>query len=139
MKIIKNTIRVVFMMLIMLLAVALYWTIYSYGVEINLLVPNKFQSFFIIGVPVLFIAWPIGIFKALKERKVSTKYGIRFWGAIKNVPDYFVLFTYVLMIAVLISFISGNNELGLLSVFLVFYYVSLLILFSSIFERKSLL
>ena len=139
MSILKNTIKLALMVLIILLILALFWSLYSYGVLLGILSSNENQNLFLIGVPIIFISFPLGIFNAIREKEVKTKYGIRFWGAVKNIPDYFVLITYILFLVVLMSSLLKNDDFIMFSIIIILYYESLLFLCSSLLEKKKML
>lgn len=89
-------------------------------------------GYLLLGLPFIVFAWPYGIYKSVKENE--TKYGIRLWGAIKNVPIWMNLLIVVLFPVILITIIV-KPKIGLLSILPFFNYISLLMYLSGIREK----
>jgi hypothetical protein len=91
----------------------------------------KYYRYFILAIPFVIPAWTYGVFKS--SRISISKYGIRFWGAIKNAPKWMNL---ALVVFLPIIFITSaiKPEIGLLGVFPLFDYMALLICLSAFLE-----
>lgn len=95
---------------------------------------NLYDGFgiFVLGLPFVVIGWIYGIYKSIKAR-YGTKYGIRFWGAIKNAPKWMCISLAVLFP---ISIISGVivPSFGIYTILPMFEYTAFLIFLSGILE-----
>jgi|GEM_PF-3281462 len=118
----------------LLMSIAIYLVILT--MSENILPKGIFGVLF--AIPIVFIpAVGISIAKTVKYKGKEYKYGIRFWPAIANAPDFFAIIIYVLAInlVVVIMFYSNDyceDSLVLSSGMILFYYMSTLIYASTI-------
>lgn len=90
------------------------------------------------GIPIVFIpAILIGIVKTARYKGKEYRYGIRFWAAIKNIPNQLAMVIYVLGLNVVIMILLyyygyGKDSLVLSSGMMLFYYIPFMIYLSSL-------
>jgi hypothetical protein len=92
----------------------------------------KYYGYFVIALPFIIFAWIYGIVKSNKSPE--TKYGIRFWRAIKNAPRWMnVVLIFLIPFVGITSLIKP--EIGLIGVLPLFDYMALLIYISAYLEK----
>lgn len=91
-------------------------------------------EYYLFGLPFIVFAWPLGVFKSIKSGE--RKYGISFWGAIKNAPKWMNLLIWFFMsIMIILSVI--NWKWAIWGILPLFNYISYLIYLSSLIEKQK--
>ncbi len=102
----------------------------------NFLMPGSVDvyGYFLLGLPFVVIAWPYGI--VIANKSGESKYGIRFWGAIKNVPKWMIFVLWVILPLVALGS-AIPPHIGMGGIIPLFDYIAFLIYLSALLEKRN--